>query len=154
MVEDEHREQIRELREHHIGRLLLQAQRSFNGEAIRKLRERGYSGLGSSHVAILPHVDLEGTRISTLAERAGMSKQAAGQIVDDLERQGLVTRTPDPADRRASLVAFSAAGWTYLDAAHAVKQELEAEYRDLLGDDGFDGLKSALSRLIDHQLPS
>jgi DNA-binding MarR family transcriptional regulator len=149
---DKQRQQIQDLRDHHIGRLLLQAQRAFNGLAIRKLRERGYDGLGTSHVAILPHIDLDGTRISTLASRAEISKQAAGQIVDDLEQQGLVTRTPDPGDRRATLIQFTASGWDYLEAAHAVKQELETEYRELLGNDRFDLLKSILADLIDHQL--
>jgi DNA-binding MarR family transcriptional regulator len=149
-MHSEHHQHIQDLRDHHIGRLLLQAQRAFNGQAIRKLRDRGYDGLGTSHVAILPHIDLDGTRISTLASRAEISKQAAGQIVDDLERQGLVTRTPDPSDRRASLVQFTASGWDYLDAAHAVKLELETEYRTLLGDDRFEVLKTALAALIDH----
>lgn len=144
---------LQELRDQHIGRLLLQAQRAFNTQAIEKLRERGYVGLGVAHTALLPHLDLEGTRITLLAERAGMTKQGMGQLVADLERQGLVSRKPDPSDGRATLVQFTEAGWNYLQAAHAVKQELEAEYVAVLGASGFAELRVLLTALIDHQSP-
>ena len=141
-------ETLRDLREQHIGRLLLQAQRAFNQAAISKLQQRGYAGLSFTHTALLPHLDLEGTRITTLAERAGITKQGMGQLVSDLERQGLVSRAPDPADGRATLVSFTDAGWAYLQAAHEVKQEIEAEYAALLGEEGFAELRSLLRIVI------
>src|SRR4051794_39629955 len=144
---------LQELRDQHIGRVILQAQRAVNAQAIEKLRERGYQGLGVAHTALLPHLDLDGTRITVLAERAGMTKQGMGQLVTDLERQGLVTRKPDPDDGRATLVQFTDAGWTYLRDAHEVKQELEAEYAEILGASGLAELRSLLTALIDHQAP-
>jgi len=145
---------LQELRDQHIGRLLLQAQRAFNTQAIEKLRERGYQGLGVAHTALLPHLDLNGTRITVLADRAGMTKQGMGQLVADLERQGLVTRKPDPVDGRATLVQFTDAGWNYLRDAHEVKKELEAEYAEFLGVPGLAELRSLLTALISHQAPN
>ena len=139
------------MRNHHIGRLFLQAHRSYSTHAIELLRARGYDELGQAHAAILPHIDLDGTRTSVIAERAGMTKQGAGQVVDDLERQGLVTRVPDPADRRAALVQFTDAGWTYLRAAAELKQEIESEYAALLGDDTFQALCADLNRIIKYE---
>ncbi|MGN6756817.1 MAG: MarR family winged helix-turn-helix transcriptional regulator, partial [Thermomicrobiales bacterium] len=129
----------------------LQAQRAFNAQAIRKLRERGHETLGLAHTALLPYLDLDGTRITTLAERAGMTKQGMGQLVLDLERQGYVVRATDPADRRATLVYFTEAGWQFLRDAHAVKRELEAEYAAVLGADGLEALRTALTALIEHE---
>lgn len=151
---DEHAaewQQLRELRDEHIGRLLLQAQRAFNAQAIRKLRERGHGGLGLAHTALLPHLDLDGTRITTLAERAGMTKQGMGQLVLDLERQGYVARDVDPADRRATLVRFTEAGWQFLRDAHAVKRALEAEYAAVLGAHRLEALRTALAALVEHE---
>ncbi|MGI8483956.1 MAG: MarR family winged helix-turn-helix transcriptional regulator [Thermomicrobiales bacterium] len=144
-------DEIEHLREHHIGRLLLQAQRGFNARALQKLRERGYSDLGNTHTAVLPHIAIDGTRATVLAERAGMTKQAAGQIVADLERQGFVTRRPDPADGRAMLVCFTPEGQTYLQDAYAIKLELEAEYRELLGETRLEALRTTLDELVKHQ---
>lgn len=143
------RQQIQHRREHHIGRLLLQAQRAFNARAIEKLNARGYAGLSVSHTALLPHIDPEGTRITTLAERTGMTKQGMGQLIADLERQGFVERAPDPADGRATLIRFTDAGWRYLRDASAVKTELEAEYSDMLGAERFAALCDILADLND-----
>lgn len=143
------RAMLEELRQTHIGRLLLQAQRAFNGEAIRRLRARGHAGLGVAHTAVLPHLDLDGTRITTLAERAGMTKQGMGKLVVDLERLGYLTRERDPHDQRATLVRFTPAGWNYLRDAAEVKRELEHEYAARLGTERFSDLRSALQQLID-----
>ncbi|HEX5504070.1 MAG TPA: MarR family winged helix-turn-helix transcriptional regulator [Thermomicrobiales bacterium] len=145
------RQRLQELRDAHIGRLLLQAQRAFNAQAIRKLRARGHGGLGLAHTALLPHLDLDGTRITTLAERAGMTKQGMGQLVRDLERRGYVARAVDPADHRATLVSFTEAGWQFLRDAHAVKRELEAEYAAVLGEQRLDDLRATLTALVQHE---
>jgi DNA-binding MarR family transcriptional regulator len=143
-------ERIRETREQHIGRLFLRASRSFAALATKKLKERGHEGLGAAHTALLPHVDLEGTRATALAERAGMSKQAAGQVVRDLQRQGYVERLPDPSDSRATLVRFTDAGWRFLRDAGDVKREIEAEYGAALGEKRMRLLRSSLNDLLEH----
>jgi DNA-binding MarR family transcriptional regulator len=145
------RDEIRNVRDHHIGRLFLQAHRAYSAHAVELLRARGYDQLGAAHAAILPHIDLEGTRATVIAERAGMTKQGAGHVIDDLERQGLVTRIPDPADKRAALVQFTDAGWDYLRAAHDLKVEIESEYAELLGVDVFESLCGDLSRILDYE---
>lgn len=148
---DTEREDIRHLRDHHIGRLFLQAHRAYSTYAIEQLRQRGYGELGAAHAAILPHIDVDGTRATVIAERAGMTKQGAGQVVDDLARQGLVARIPDPADGRASLVIFTDSGWDYLRAAAEVKQSIEADYATLLGQDQFDALCVALTSIVQYE---
>lgn len=141
-------ERIRALREAHIGRLFLEAHRSFSGRAVEKLRARDHPGLGLAHTALLAHLDLEGTRITTLADRAGMTKQAMGQLVLDLARLGYVGREPDPVDGRAARVTFTEEGWRFLHDASAVKRELEAEYVALLGERRFRALRADLAALL------
>jgi DNA-binding MarR family transcriptional regulator len=41
-------------------------------------------------------------RMQELGERAVLSRSRISRIVDELARAGLVTREPDPADRRGS----------------------------------------------------
>lgn len=142
------RERIGTLRQEHIGRLLLDAHRSFSGRAVEKLRARGHAGLGLAHTALLAHLDLDGTRVTTLAERAGMTKQGMGQLVLDLARLGYVARQPDPTDRRATLVTFTEAGWGFLRDASAIKREMEEEYVAVLGEDGLERLRASLSLLL------
>jgi DNA-binding MarR family transcriptional regulator len=88
-------QQLDELRQQHIGRLLLRAQRAFSVRAIKKLRVRGHEGLSLAHTALLANLDLQGTRITTLAERVGVTKQAIGHLVQDLEQKGYIARAAD-----------------------------------------------------------
>lgn len=143
---------IGEWRQQHVGRLFLRASRSFAALATRKLEERGHEGLGMSHTALLPHLDAEGgTRATEIAERAGMTKQAAGRVVRDLERLGYVERRTDPEDARATLVAFTDEGWRFLEDAHHVKREIEAEYAAVLGEERMGLLRSALEELLENE---
>ncbi len=148
------RAQIEALRDEHIGRLLQRAWRVFNTQAIAKLRNRGHAGLTLAHTALLANLDLDGTRITVLAERAGMTKQSMGQLVLDLEARGYVTRTPDPTDRRATLVRFTERGGGFLRDAYAIKGEIEAEWATVLGASGLDDLRALLTRLIAHDPPA
>ncbi len=56
---------------------------------------------------LLQRVGPDGTRLSTLAEAAEVTKQSAGWLVDQLEAAGYVERVPDPSDARARLVRLT-----------------------------------------------
>ena len=142
---------VRETREQHIGRLFLRASRAFAALAAKKLERRGHEGLGTTHTALLPHLDLEGTRVTALAGRAGMTKQAVGQVVRDLERRGYVERRPDPADSRATLVSFTDAGLRFLRDAGDVKREIEEDYGAILGGERLRLLYSTLNELVEYE---
>ena len=142
-------EQIEELRQEHIGRLLLRAHRAFSERALRKLRQRGHTRLSMIHTTLLPHLDINGTQATVLAERAGMTKQAAGRVIADLEREGYVQRFPDPTDRRASRIVFTDTGWQFLVDAYHVKKEIEMEYTALFGEERMQQFRCVLQELID-----
>lgn len=151
MAEDLHpanQAAIAAMRQNHIGRLLLNAQRNYSLQALRKLRERGYAGLGLEHTNLIAQLDLHGTRITTLAERVAVSKQAIGKVVGELEAKGYVRREVDPDDRRAAVISFTAEGWRFLQDAHEVKQEIEAEYTAVLGAQGMLDLRQLLAQLV------
>lgn len=143
-------EQLAESRQQNIGRLFQQAARTFSLQATEKLRARGHEGLSLAHTTLLSYLDLDGTHITVLAERTGMTKQSMGQLVTELEQRGYVARKDDPADRRATRVTFTEAGWRFLLDAWAIKREIESEYAALLGTEGLENLRASLSRLITH----
>ena len=112
------------------------------------LVERGYDDVTVAHIGLLPHLDAEGTRVSTLATRSGMTKQGMGQLVQELERHGYLKRSPDPADGRASIVAFTPRGTALLEAALTVTRDLERDYAELLGEAQFDAFREALLTVV------
>jgi DNA-binding MarR family transcriptional regulator len=142
-------ESLQDLREQHVGRLLLLAHRAFSARAAVLLQERGYPEVALRHIDLLPHIDVAGTRSTVLAGRVAMTKQGTGKLVAELEGLGLVERVPDPADGRAMLVRFTDAGMRFLTVAVEVVQALEEEYRVVLGDADLQALKSSLGRIVE-----
>jgi len=89
--------------------------------ALSNLAARGR--LSASHIHITRHLAKEGSRLTDLAERARMSKQAMGKLVTECEAWGLVTRLPDARDARARRIVFTPIGVIWLQAfEQAVKQ--------------------------------
>jgi DNA-binding MarR family transcriptional regulator len=75
-------------------------------------------------------VDHGPLRLGDLAERLHIAPRSTTEVVDDLERRGLVERHPDPADRRATLVALTGDGEA---AATAIRTARTAEAERFFG---------------------
>ncbi len=128
----------------HLGRLLGHAMRRFDARvldlmahdvdvplALSNLAARAQ--VTAAHIHITRHLALEGSRLTDLAQRAGMTKQAMGDLVTQCEAWGLVTREPDPGDARARLVRFTPTGLAWLRAFHAAVTRAETEFRAEVG---------------------
>ena len=76
---------------------------------------------------IFPALGPDGTRITVLAERIDVSKQAIAKLVDDIEEYGYVKREPDLADSRAKMVKLTAAGRRLLGDGEKIKQKIETQ---------------------------
>jgi DNA-binding MarR family transcriptional regulator len=84
-----------------ITRRLIDAERPL-------LAELGLSMWDYIALSHLAHAPAE-TQLS-LAQAIGYDKTRLIALLDELEAGGLITRTPDPADRRARIVSLTAAG--------------------------------------------
>ena len=133
-------------RQTHLGRLLGHAMRRFDERvlalmahdadvplALSNLAARAQ--VSAAHIHITRHLARSGSRLTELAERAGMTKQAMGTLVDQCEAWGLVTREPDPLDARARRVRFTADGLAWLEAFRQAVAQAEAEFRASVGDE-------------------
>jgi DNA-binding MarR family transcriptional regulator len=131
-----------------IGVLLQQLARDFERRARGTLQARGHTELLPSHQVVFNNLGRTGTRLTVLAQHAGMTKQAMGQIIDDLEQLGYVERTPDPADGRAKIVRFTPAGLDFVCDAAEVLDGIWSEYSALLGAQELDQLQETLHKLL------
>lgn len=101
---------------------------------IRFLSDR--ADLSVSAAFTLNRICREGPiRLTTLATREGVSQPSMTQLVQRLERGGLVIRLPDPDDGRACLVGITTAGQTLLDERKRMRRERLAALMATLADD-------------------
>ncbi len=131
-------------RDVHLGRLMGDALRRFDARVLELMAHdidvplalsnlAARAQVGAAHVHITRHLDLAGTRPGVLAERAGMSKQAMGDLVAQCESWGLVTRAPDPHDARARVVRFTDTGLAWQQAFRRAIAQAQAEFRAAVG---------------------
>src|SRR5437867_504428 len=130
-----------------LSRLLLEAFRSLDEEIVAALRDRGIVDLRPSQAHALLPLDRTGSRLSVLAQRAEISKQAMMQLVDELIEIGCLRRTPDPLDARAKVVRLTAKGLRHRAAARKAIAAVESRARRHLGDRRFDSLRATLQEL-------
>ncbi len=132
-------------RQTHLGRLLGHASRRFDERVLHLMANdvgvplalanlAARAQVGAAHIHITRHLALDGSRLTELAQRAGMSKQAMGDLVTQCEAWGLVAREADPADARARLVRFTPTGLAWLQAFREAVAQAEAEFRAEVGD--------------------
>jgi DNA-binding MarR family transcriptional regulator len=110
------------------------------GRLVRRLRAE--PGPSVRYMAVLGRLDRFGpSSTSDLAAAERMRPQSMAQTVHDLEQEGLVSRRPDPADRRRAFVELTGAGQELLGAtrarreswlAQALERELDDQERELL----------------------
>jgi DNA-binding MarR family transcriptional regulator len=81
-------------------------------------------GLSASAALVVNRLHREGPmRLTALAEAEGASQSGMTQLVQRMERQGLLERWSDPEDGRASLVMLGEAGEQNWNARAAVRRE-------------------------------
>jgi DNA-binding MarR family transcriptional regulator len=112
------------------------------------LMEAGYSDMGPAHYVVFQHLPLEGMHLTELAERAQITKQSMGYLVDYLQERGYVERVPDPVDGRAKLVRYTERGRELYRLARQIVRRIEEDWACRLGEHKMEQLRQLLKELI------
>lgn len=127
--------------------LMFIAHREAEHRVMAALARSGADDITIAQSRLLQRLDPAGMRLTDLAEAAGVTKQTAGALVDQLARSGYVTRQPDPTDARARLVTLSDKGTQLCRRAGDEVDSVENEWRKHLGQRRFDAMRAALLSL-------
>ena len=94
-------------------------------------------GLSLPKLAALHHLITAGDALplGQLAERLSCVRSNVTQLVDRLETDGLVSRAPDPNDRRSCLAVITGAGRTSYARGMKIQQDAEQELFGVLTPD-------------------
>ena len=127
-----------------IGALLRVPAQAIHRRLIRELNRSGFDELRLPHIAVLQFPGPDGAGPSTLAERAGMTKQAMNQLLRSLEGFGYIARSSTAEDRRARAVRLTRRGRAAYAKIADILRDIEHEWSAELGPKRFAELKALL----------
>jgi DNA-binding MarR family transcriptional regulator len=130
-----------------LGVLLLLPYRAMEGRVFDGLAAAGFGDITPAQARVFQRIAPTGSRLTDLAAQAGITKQSAGFLVDQLERAGYVERVPDRADGRARLVRLAARGTLCVQVSRRLVAEVESEWTVHLGTARLEQLRDILTTL-------
>lgn len=128
-----------------IQGLLTRAELSVREEFLRRMEAAGYPEIRPVHSPVFAFLPPEGSRLTDLAERAGMTKQALTPIVAELADLGLIGRRPDPLDGRAKIIVFTARGLRIARSGATIYRAMDAELSAAMGPRVYEHLRKGLA---------
>jgi DNA-binding MarR family transcriptional regulator len=112
---------------------LVAASRALVATMMPEIASSGFKGITPAFASLMSLLDATGVRPTTLAKRAGTTKQAIGQLVRELEKRGYVEQVPDRADTRAKIVRLTKRGVALYAACADARYDLQATVIAKLG---------------------
>jgi DNA-binding MarR family transcriptional regulator len=130
-----------------IAKAIGMAHRCLVAALMTRLAARGYGDLTPAFTGVMPLLNAPGTRSTVLAQQAGITKQAMGRLIQELEARRYVERVADPTDNRAKIVRLTKRGVEIREACLQAMQELELLATETLSKSELSKLQRNLKRL-------
>jgi DNA-binding MarR family transcriptional regulator len=138
-----------------LGFLLHRAMQRLRAEAGALIAEgpavgfvvSGPGRVTAAHFRLLDRIPPGGARASDLAATMGVTKQALGQLAQQLADRGYVETVEDPHDRRAKLVRPTPRGAAAVRRARDAIACVEDRWRAEVGDDRYAVFRAVLGEL-------
>jgi DNA-binding MarR family transcriptional regulator len=116
---------------------------------LERLFAEGYSEVTPSHGLVFQYLEEDGSRITDLAFKAGMTKQSMSALVYQLEENGYLKRKNDPRDARAVLFVLTAKGQALRTKAQQLNFQFEKRWEQVLGTAQYEKFRSMLKELAE-----
>ena len=136
-----------------LYRSMTRTLRVYNRRVIEGVHALGFADFQPSFPGMLSNLDTSGTRIGVLAARAGVTRQAAGQLLRQIERCGYITLTAARDDARATIVRYTPRGKKLIAAIIDLATRIERDLSAALPPGEFDRMRSGLVRVADRVDP-
>jgi DNA-binding MarR family transcriptional regulator len=129
---------------------LLRAARGVVAAGIREgLSEAGYDDIPGSGLFVIGAVARTGAQMGEIIDHLGVSKQAAGQLIDTMVVRGYLDRTVDDTDRRRLRIALSERGRAAAKVMRTTVDGIEADLERRVGSESMAQTRATLSALIE-----
>jgi DNA-binding MarR family transcriptional regulator len=129
---------------------LLRGARGAYGAAIRAaLTEAGCDDMPRNGSYVIAAIARTGAPLSQIIKELGVSKQAAGQLVDTLVTRGYLDRRVDEADRRRLNITLADRGRAAAAVVTAAVTEMDGRLAQRVGTEYIAHTRAALGALIE-----
>ena len=129
---------------------LLRAARRAYGSAVRgALADAGYDDVPRNGSYVLAAIARTGAALSRIIQELGVSKQAAGQLVDTLVTRGYLDRAPDPEDRRRLTITLTERGQAAAEVIRSAVRQVDADLVRRVGPEYIAHARATLAALIE-----
>jgi len=118
-----------------------------------ELEQSEFGDIRPTHGCVFRFVGGEGLRLTDLAERAKLTKQSVGEIVDDLVQRGYAQRIPDPEDKRAKLICLTERGETAQAHGRKLFAKVEKRWAERYGAERIAALREMLEEVAASEAP-
>ena len=115
-----------------------------------RLAQEGFPEIRPGHGRVFRFIEPDGSKLTDMAERAGLTKQAMGELVSDLEELGHVERCACPNDGRAKIITLTERGRASVAAAERIFADIERRWADEVGERRMQTLRSTLNALVEY----
>lgn len=129
----------------HIGVDLWTAAEAWKALYTNAMVQGGDDVFGGAGYAVLQFIGPHGARPIEIARKLGVSRQAVQQLIDMLIEDGIVTRDPDPRDRRAKIVRLTDIGAEAHWRGNRIKAQIEHTLIQALGTERVARMKEDLA---------
>ncbi|MBT4523235.1 MAG: MarR family transcriptional regulator [Halieaceae bacterium] len=137
------------VRQDNLGHRLLALATDFEARVLKHYATMAYGDIRPVHGAVLRNLELQGTRLTTLAQRAGITHRAMAKIVNDINSLGYIEYRSDPEDGRATVIVFTDQGLQLLNDSSPVIEHICDDYAKEVGGDNLQSLDHCLRAAID-----
>ena len=122
-------------------------------EMFGRMADAGFDDVREGHGCVFGFIDLEnGSRLTDLAERSRLTKQAVGEAVAELEQKGYVERVSDPADGRAKIIKLTPRGLEAALTGRRLFAEIEAEWAERFGEERIADMRACAEEIASSYL--
>lgn len=129
----------------HVGADLWRAFRAYEKAMFARVNASGFDDISLADSDILVLLEPEGIRLTELARRRQVTKQAAHEQVHSLVKRGYLALEADPDDRRARIVRYTRKGLSLTKALADIKRQLHRKVTDAIGADRLRALRETLA---------
>lgn len=139
--------QLRELRDRSIGRLVWRMKRHMDGFMEPRLQRLGFTDFKTSYLVFLANIEEKGVTNSELAKRACVTKQMMSKTVSLLESQGYIYTEKNETDSRSSRIFMNDRGFELLYAVRDCVNESHVKFAGIVGEERLEQAIDTLRQL-------